>query len=550
MRHSKPHGEPPVPSAARGSDPGPIVLATLNAKYIHSAFGLRYLLANMGSLRVRTRLIEFDINQRPLEIAETILAGQPCIVGFGVYIWNTDETLRVIAILKAIVPDLLIVLGGPEVSFESDRQEIVARADYVIAGEADFAFRELCERLVSGDRPESKTIQAFLPDCGTVALPYTEYTADDVSHRIIYVEASRGCPFTCEFCLSSLDVPVRQFPLKPFLAEMDGLLRRGVTQFKFVDRTFNLNLRTSAAILQFFLDRYRDGLFVHFEMIPDRLPDGLRELIARFPPGALQFEVGIQTFNETVSGLISRRQNYGRLADNLDYLRKHTGVHVHADLIVGLPGESIESFGAGFDALVSLNPQEIQVGILKRLRGTPISRHDQEWQMVYSESPPYEILQNRLLSFSELQRLRRFARFWDLVGNSGNFVETTALLWAIDRREGPFVRFMELSDWMHRRLGKQHGIALTRLVTLLFEFLTDVYRQSPTHVAPVLLRDYTRTGRSDIPVPLRPHIPGPAADPDSGRVRAIRSNRPGAGGNGIGAPPKRQNRHLSQSGNP
>ncbi len=164
---------------------------------------------------------------------------------------------------------------------------------------------------------------------------------------------------------------------------MQCLLDRGVKQFKFVDRTFNLNVNVSKAILEFFLTRYQPGHFFHFEMIPDRLPESLREIIAKFPPGALQFEVGIQTFNEEVAQLISRRQNYEKLADNFHFLRAETGVHIHADLIVGLPGETLESFAAGFDRLIALGPQEIQVGILKRLRGTPIVRHDAEWQMVY-----------------------------------------------------------------------------------------------------------------------------------------------------------------------
>ena len=168
-------------------------------------------------------------------------------------------------------------------------------------------------------------------------------------------------------------------------------------------------------------------------MIPDRLPESLREIIARFPPGALQFEVGIQTFNEEVGGSIKRRQNYERLDDNFRFLRSETGVHIHADLIAGLPGETLESFAAGFDRLIALGPQEIQVGILKRLRGTPIVRHDAEWQMVYNPHPPYEILQNKLIDFATMQRLRRFARYWDLVGNSGNFIETTPLIWSVGR---------------------------------------------------------------------------------------------------------------------
>src|SRR5213076_2828727 len=226
---------------------------------------------------------------------------------------------------------------------------------------------------------------------------------------------------------------------------LQHLVDRGVRQFKFVDRTFNVNLNVSKTILEFFLERLRPGIFLHFEMIPDRLPEPLRELIARFPPGVLQFEVGIQTFNSEVSQRIKRRQDHIKLADNLRFLRSETGVHVHADLIVGLPGESLESFAAGFDRLIALGPQEIQVGILKRLRGTPIVRHDHEWEMRYNPQPPYEMLQNKLLDFATMQRLRRFSRYWDLVGNSGNFVESTALIWS--ENGSPFWRFVQFSDW-------------------------------------------------------------------------------------------------------
>jgi hypothetical protein len=277
---------------------------------------------------------------------------------------------------------------------------------------------------------------------------------------------------------------------------MQKLLDRGVKQFKFVDRTFNLNIATSKALLEFFLARHQPGHFYHFEMIPDRLPAELREVIAKFPPGTLQFEVGIQTFNPEVGTLISRRQNYERLADNFNFLRRETGVHIHADLIVGLPGETIDSFGAGFDRLIALGPQEIQVGILKRLRGTPIVRHDSEWQMIYGANPPYEILQNKLLDFAMMQRLRRFARYWDLTGNSGNFLESTPLIW---RDTSPFHAFLRWSDWLHARAKRTDSIALLRLMELLFEFLTAELRLEKKLVAETLWRDYKRGGRHDKP---------------------------------------------------
>src|SRR5579862_9774055 len=296
-----------------------IILTTLNAKYAHCAFGLRYLMANLGELQTRARILEFDINQRPIDIVEAILRHEPKIVGLGVYIWNATQSLQVVADLKRLRPELTVIIGGPEVSYECGQQEIARLADCVITGEADLAFAEACRGVLESTASRPHVVPASLPDFDRLALPYDLYTDTDIAHRVIYVEASRGCPFECEFCLSSLDVPVRNAPLDPFLAAMQRLLDRGVRQFKFVDRTFNLNLKTSSAILRFFLERYRPGLFVHFEMIPDRLPEALRELIKQFPPGALQFEVGIQTFNEEVAKLISRRQDNAKVAENLTF---------------------------------------------------------------------------------------------------------------------------------------------------------------------------------------------------------------------------------------
>ncbi|MBA2660788.1 MAG: B12-binding domain-containing radical SAM protein [Bradymonadaceae bacterium] len=482
-----------------------IVLTTLNARFAHASFGLRYLFANLKGLQARAQIAEFTTADRPVDIVEQILRLEPRIVGIGVYIWNVDQSRELVGLLKRIQPELIVILGGPEVSFEIDEQEICALADYVITGEADLTFAEICSDLLEGTKPVAKVIAARLPAAEELVLPYTLYDAMDVAHRVIYVEASRGCPFRCEFCLSSLAKGVRKFALEPFLNELDALFLRGVRHFKFVDRTFNLDASMSTAILRFFLARYVPELFVHFEMVPDRLPDELREVIAKFAPGALQFEVGIQTFNEDVARLISRRQDYGKLADNFRFLREHTGVHLHADLIAGLPGEDLVSFATGFDRLVALAPQEIQVGILKRLRGTPIVRHDEAWEMVYSPFAPYEILRTKLIDFDTMQRIRRFARYWDMVANSGNFSATTPLIWG---ENSPFFGFLAWSDWLFAKTAKTHAIALKRLVEFLFEYLTEQRGLAADEVALVLLTDYQQGGlRKDVPPFLLPYLP-------------------------------------------
>ena len=289
-------------------------------------------------------------------------------------------------------------------------------------------------------------------------------------------------------------------------------------------------------------------------MIPDRFPDKLQASLARFPQGVIQLEIGIQTFNPDVSNRIQRRQNYQKVNENIRMLREQTGAYLHVDLIAGLPGENLSSFADGFDHLISLGPHEIQVGILKRLRGTPIKRHDAEFDVVYSSSPPYEILKNREISFAQMQKVRRFSRFWDLVANSGNFNQTLPLLWlqtqqsdcdhqttvpdllaslgsqptsnlmlnaTNDRlpRESPFWSFWQFSDWLYHRTKATHGIALERLTNLLIEYITQHLKISQEKVLSAVEQDCKRCSR-DLPKILI----------TSKSVKAIK--------------PKRQSRHL------
>jgi radical SAM superfamily enzyme YgiQ (UPF0313 family) len=477
-----------------------ILLVTLNARYIHTSFGLRYLQANLGELADQSSILEMGIKHNPIDVVDAILAREPRIVGLGVYIWNATQSLQVATLLKRIRPDVKLVIGGPEVSYETYDQEIARIADVVITGEADLVFPEVCLKLLKG-QPTEHIIHAQPPKMEEVALPYHLYSDTDLSQRVLYVEASRGCPFRCEFCLSSLDIPVRRPETETFMAAMDDLLARGARHFKFVDRTFNLNVKLGKEILEFFLDRYTPGMFLHFEMVPDRLPEALRAAIKRFPPGVLQFEVGVQTFNKAVAERIQLRRDFVKLADNLSFLQDETGVHVHADLIAGLPGEDLASFAAGFDRLYAMRPHEIQVGILKRLRGTPIVRHDDSFAMRYSPFPPYEILSNDSLDHGSVQELRRFSKLWDRVGNSGHFRETLRLMW---QEDSPFEAFMGWTRWVYREAGQVYGLGLDRLTRYLFDYLTQVKGMEPDQVGAALAQDPVKLGRK-VPGFLKPY---------------------------------------------
>lgn len=467
-----------------------ILLATLNARYIHSAFGLRYLKANMGELEGRTRIMEFTLERRPIDIVEQILATAPRIVGFGVYIWNIEQTTQVAAMLKRLAPELILVLGGPNISFEQEKQPISQFADYIITGQADLRFAQLCREILGGEAPRQKIIAAPPPRLDEIALPYHLYSDEDIAQRVIYVEASRGCPFKCEFCISALDKTARPFEAERFFKAMEQLHRRGVRHFKFVDRTFNLNVAASSAILEFFLQRMDDDLFLHFEVIPDRLPDKLKAILRRFPPGSLQLEIGVQTFNPAVQQLISRKQDDAKTEENLRWIRSQTHAHIHADLIAGLPGEDLASFARGFDRLVALDPHEIQLGILKRLPGTPIIRHTEAYEMVYNPYPPYNILSTGAIDFQTMQAISRFARYWDMIANSGRFRASRPLLLA-DR---PFERFMALSQALFEDTGQTHKIALKRLFELVHRIGVETLGIDPAELGQTLWRDYQTAG--------------------------------------------------------
>ncbi|MFH0709276.1 MAG: DUF4080 domain-containing protein [Pseudomonadota bacterium] len=479
-----------------------ILLTTLNARYAHSALGLRYLYANLHELQNDTKIVEFTINEQIQTIAEDILKHSPKIIGISVYIWNASQTAELIEIIKKVAPDTVIVLGGPEAGYTPHRVDF-SRADYIISGEGEVAFYELCKEILNPTHGErivrtgAEFIKATMPDLKAITLPYRAYSDEDVANRTIYVEASRGCPFECEFCLSSMDEKVRNFPLDELIEEFEILWQRGARSFKFIDRTFNLNMTFANRLLDFFLSK-EPPYFAHFEVIPDHFPDVLKAKISLFPEGSLQLEIGIQTLDPIIAKGINRPLRLEKIFENLQFLENETKAHMHLDLIVGLPGETLAGFGRNLDKLVSLTHSEIQIGILKNLSGTTLSRHDKEHGMIYSDTPPYDILQNNNLSFEQIQKMKRFARFWDIFYNSGSFENTVKLLWD---KESVFNSFYAFSKWIYTQTLSTWKISLDRQITLIYDYL--ILSHDKELVEKALTEDMSKRPEKTIPFFLR-----------------------------------------------
>ena len=475
-----------------------ILLTTLNSRYTHSSIALRYLYANLKEFQQGATILEFSINDAIQTIAEKLLLHNPDIIGIGVYIWNVSFVSELIHILKKVSPDTIIVLGGPEVTHQPFRVNL-DDADFIIQGEGDLTFYELCRDIAHANTPKEKIIKMSMPALKELELPYKYYTDEDIKNRYIYVEASRGCPFECEFCLSSMDERVRAFDIDKLLEEFEVLWQRGARNFKFIDRTFNLNIKTASRLLDFFLQK-EPPYFAHFEVVPDHFPASLKEKIARFTDGALQLEIGIQTLNPTIANNISRNLNLEKIKQNITFLENETSAHIHLDLIVGLPGETLESFGKNLDELVSLSSCEIQIGILKKLSGTHINRHDIEHGMIYSDIPSYDILKNNNLSFNDIQIMKRFARFWDLTYNSGNFRKTAPLIW---QNGSVFENFYNFGMWVYAQTNSTYKISLQRLGELIFTYLSTVKKTDEKLIAQNMLQDIMKLKGRAVPPYLK-----------------------------------------------
>ncbi len=414
-----------------------LLLTTLNARFFHRNLALSYLAAAAADL-CQPVIREFTINDRLLTMAGQIYAEQPAVIGFSCYIWNIEPTLALIRTLKQVMPAVPIVCGGPEVSFGA--AEVLAanpEIDYVVLGEGELTLRELL-RYLDGDGGEPAGIdglayrwegeprvnrpRAVIADLDQIPSPVT--AGDDNRNKIVYIESSRGCPYRCSFCLSSIDRSVRYFSMDRVRADLGRLMDSGVKLVKFVDRTFNADRARALAIWQFLLEQYRPGVSFHFEIGAHLLDEATLGFLKDVPAGYFQFEIGVQSTNPATLAAVARQTDFKRLSAAVKTLRAAGCIHLHLDLIAGLPYEDYFSFGRSFDEVFALQPHNLQLGFLKLLGGSPLYEEREKYGFRFQPDPPYEVLASDWISFGELLRLKTIEALVELYINSGRFAHT------------------------------------------------------------------------------------------------------------------------------
>jgi len=459
------------------------ILTTLNAKYIHTSLALRWLyVANKDKFDISFReyVIKEDINR----IADELLAGNPDIVGLSIYIWNVEKSEQLVAALKERKPKLLIILGGPEVTYEPEYFLKYWAIDYVISGEGEFVLGDLLSAIkynkpttingVSTHGNINKTVvKADLNKLSTLPSPYMlEDDIPDIKNRLVYFETSRGCPYQCQYCLSSLEKGVRYFPQEYIFDNLSHLIQNGAKQIKFLDRTFNLNKEHTKAIFDFLIRNHRPNLSIQFEIYADLLTDETIDYLNNsLPEKFFRFEIGIQSTYEPTNIAVKRKQDFTLLADNIKKLMSGGKIDLHLDLIAGLPYETLVRFIKSFNDVFDLKGKEVQLGFLKMLRGTALRRDASKYGYIYDQQAPYEIESNNDISRIELERIHNAEHALEKYWNSGKFPHTMEVLTDTHYEGRYFELFDEIGQYYKLNKLPHHGYQLEDIFLNLHNFL-------------------------------------------------------------------------------
>lgn len=463
------------------------ILTTLNAKYIHTSLALRWLYV-VNREQHYIDFIEYTIKESVDKIADDIISTNCAVVGISVSIWNVSQSRDLASRLKQLNPDIIIVVGGPEVSYEPkffiDNWDI----DFVISGEGEFVLGRLLDALqdmnideidiesVSSKRKISyKPAQAEIAELVKYPSPYQlERDDEDRKNRMTYFETSRGCPYSCQYCLSSLEKGVRYFPPEYVTDNLDFLINSNVRQIKFLDRTFNLNKKHTSLVFDFLLQNHRPNLSCQFEIYADLLNDETIDYLNNnVPKDYFRFEIGIQSTHEPTNIAVRRRQDFPLLYSNIEKIMNGGVIDLHLDLIAGLPYETFDRFRKSFNDVFQLRAKEVQLGFLKLLRGTNLRRDAKFYGYSYDEEAPYEVFSGNDISAKDLDRIRdaegALEKFW----NSGRFTQTMNYLFDEHYVGRYFQLFDEIGQYYNQHNLPHMGYQLEDLFRYLNDFLTS-----------------------------------------------------------------------------
>lgn len=475
------------------------VLSTLNAKYIHTSLALRWLyVANKDKFNVS--YIEFVIKENINSVAQQLIETDCDVLGLSVSIWNVRQTQTLIQLLKEKKPELIIFVGGPEVTYEPEFFLENWEIDYVISGEGEFVSGQLFEALQQGIREVdipgvsyighiSRTIvQADIEKLILLDSPYQlKEDKEALINRVVYLETSRGCPYQCQYCLSSLEKGVRYFPKEYIYDNLSYLIQSDAKLIKFLDRTFNLNKTHTYNVFNFLIENYRPNLSCQFEIYADLLDDEkIAFLNNNLPKDYFRFEIGIQSTYEPTNLEVKRRQDFDLLSKNIKLLMEGGKIDLHLDLIAGLPFETYERFKKSFNDVFALGAKEVQLGFLKMLRGTNLRRNAAKYGYKYDELPPYEIEYNDSISAEEITLIHNAEEALDRYWNSGRFDRSLTFVFENFYPNRYFEFFEELYNFYSAKNFPRFGYQLEDLFAVLQEFL----RTKGIDIFPLLRDDY------------------------------------------------------------
>ncbi len=444
------------------------LMVAINAKYVHTNIAVRYISEYSRQKRFECDFSEFSINEPEFNVLSKLYASDCDAYGFSCYIWNISYVLKISKSLKKLRPERKIFLGGPEVSF--DAEKILGEndfIDYIVKGEGEDAVLSLLE-----NPPKERTVisSSAQLDMDSLPFPYADKDLENVvnGEKLVYYETSRGCPFSCTYCLSSVEKGVRFLSIGRVEKELSKFIESRVMTVKFVDRTFNADRKRAHEIWEYCINNGKDTCF-HFEIGADLLEDCDIELLKNAHVGQIQFEIGVQTTNPDTLIEISRSMDIEKLSRNVKRLRQETNVMLHLDLIAGLPLEDFDSFKKSFNEVYNLNPHVLQLGFLKLLKGSALRTKAKEYGIEFSDFAPYEVFSTNVLSFDEIMVLKAVEDVLERYYNSGRFYKTLGK--AVEYFETPFDFYLKLSKYWKEKGLLGQGVKRISLYSHLYEFL-------------------------------------------------------------------------------